>query len=39
VLTDLLERELGEVPSDGPELGLQFEPFEIKTVKLERHRP
>jgi alpha-mannosidase len=37
-LTDLLERELGEVPPDGAQVELLLEPFEIKTVKLERHR-
>jgi alpha-mannosidase len=34
---DLLEREIGEVPGDGGTIELDLRPFEIVTLKLERH--
>ncbi len=35
-MTDLLERETGDVPSSGSQLTLDVGPFQIVTLKLER---
>jgi alpha-mannosidase len=34
-VTDLLERELADVPSVGAEISLDMTPFQIITLKLE----
>jgi len=35
VLTNMLEEELGPLAFDGPDLALDFRPFEIKTIRLK----